>query len=638
MCGIVAQFSKVSAVSREALLRSCEGLHHRGPDCRKAWFDPRLKVGLGHARLSIIGLTQGNQPLSNEDGTLHAVVNGEFYGYEAIRRELEEVGHKFKTDSDSEVLVHLYEESGIECLHRLRGEFAFVLWDERRQELFAVRDRFGIKPLYWTRHGPNVLIASEIKGLAQLGFPLAWDEDAFWQSNFFALPESRSLFKGIQQVPAGHYLKVTDRQEVLEQYWDLSYAPGSAPGFTLEESVESVRSAITEAVALRLRADVPVACYLSGGLDSSAVFGLAARVSGRPPKAFTLAFNGPDFDESAVASESAAYWGAAIETVRIREEDLAQHYSSALWHAERFVYNTNGIGKYLLSEAVRKAGYRVVLTGEGADEIFGGYPHFVRDNMLQETRIGSDAAMAANLRELQRSNVVFQGLDQTVADDPIWNKVSRRLGFVPSMWTCNFPIAVRIQSLFNNTYCERFGAGCPFTQFLECLPARGLQGSWAPVQKSMYLWCKSWLPQYILQYLGDRMEMAHSVEGRLPFLDDAVVGAAQHIPPGWHFDAIGGKRMLRLALADYVTPTVLERRKHPFAAPPSPWREGGPLFELLLDTLHSAGARSLPFFDTKAVDLFLNEQKAMTGGSRMVADAVLNVVLSTALLHRLFGL
>ena len=223
MCGIVAQFSKHEPISAEALSRTTKKLHHRGPDGQRQWIAPHGRVGLGHARLSIIDLTTGDQPIANENEQLHIVVNGEFYGYEPIRQELIERGHRLRTHSDSEIALHLYEELGTSCLKRLRGEFALALWDEANQVLFAARDRFGVKPLYWARKGDTLCLASEAKALFAAGVPARWDHESFFQIMHVYFDQDRSLFEGIYQVPPGCYLLATCQQVQIVRYWDFDY-------------------------------------------------------------------------------------------------------------------------------------------------------------------------------------------------------------------------------------------------------------------------------------------------------------------------------------------------------------------------------------------------------------------------------
>src|SRR5262249_12621412 len=279
MCGIVGVFSRRDAVSVQALHGSIESLYHRGPDGQRLWVSPDRGVGLGPARLSIIDLLTGDQPIANEDGRVRIVVNGEFYEYEAIRRELGDAGHQLHTRSDSEIALHLYEDFGVHCLHRLRGEFAFLLWDETNRTMFAARDRFGIKPLFYAFHNETLYLASEVKALFAAGVPARWDAESVYNSVEFGAHPTHTLFDNVFQVPPGHYLLATDKHVQLKQYWDFDYPKTSdKPSHRSDaEYVSEFRHALEEAVRIRLRADVPVGCYLSCGLDSCAGLGLASK-------------------------------------------------------------------------------------------------------------------------------------------------------------------------------------------------------------------------------------------------------------------------------------------------------------------------------------------------------------------------
>src|SRR3569833_201922 len=292
MCGIVALYSRREPISPAILERATKRLYHRGPDGQHQWISRDGRVGLGHARLSIIDLATGDQPISSEDGRTHIVANGEFYEYESIQRELEARGHHLRTRSDSEIALHLYEEVGAHCVHRLRGEFVFVIWDEKQQTLYAARDRFGIKPLFYAWHNEKLYIASEVKALFAAGVPARWDQESVYNSFSFGGHQMRTLYDGVFMVPPGHYMVVTEKHFQITRYWDFNYPVAGANATSKSEAdyIAEFRHVLEEAVRIRLRADVPVGVYLSGGLDSCAVLGLAARLHPAPIQAFTLSF------------------------------------------------------------------------------------------------------------------------------------------------------------------------------------------------------------------------------------------------------------------------------------------------------------------------------------------------------------
>src|SRR6478609_1721225 len=521
MCGIVALFSRRDSVSVAALERATRSLYHRGPDGQRHWISPDRRVALGHARLSIIDLATGDQPIASEDQCTHIAVNGEFYGYEVIQQELERSGHRLRTRSDSEIALHLYEDLGTACLHRLRGEFAFVLWDEVNRTIFAARDRFGIKPLYYAFHDQTLYFASEVKALFAAGVPARWDAESVSNSVEFGGHQMRTLFDGVFQVPPGHYLLATERHIQVNQYWDFNYPCAQCTRSSRSDAdyAAELRHALEEAVRLRLRADVPVGCYLSGGLDSCAALGLASLHRRDPIRAFTLTFDRADYDEEKEAKEMAAKAGADFYPIPIRQDDLADHFADAILQSETLCINAHGVAKYLLSRAVRDAGYKVVITGEGSDEILGGYAHFRRD-MLMYNREGQDpAALAAMLQQLEQLNPVSRGLLLPHGAVKPLHGVKRLLGFVPSWMETFSARAVKMHALQSGDFLEKFGRREGFSAFFSDVDVRGQLIGRDPLNQSLYAWAKTGLPTYILTMLGDRMEMAHSIEGRVPFLD-----------------------------------------------------------------------------------------------------------------------
>jgi asparagine synthase (glutamine-hydrolysing) len=641
MCGIAALFSKNSPVARESIDRAAAALHHRGPDHRGHWLSPDQRVALGHARLSIIDLNGGDQPIANETESLHIVVNGEFYDFERIRQELQQRGHLFRTRSDSEIALHLYEDFGVHCLPHLRGEFAFALWDQAHQTLFAARDRFGIKPLFYAVHDEVVYLASEAKALFAAGVPARWDEVSFYHQATGPAAPDVSLFEGVHQVPPGHYLLVTRRGVRLFRYWDFDYLPAeelSAQAFPDRFHIERFRDALDEAVRLRMRADVPVGCYLSGGLDSCAVLGLAARHAPGPIHAFTLTFDQAAYDEGAIAREMAARAGAEFYPIPIKQSDLADHFADAIWHAETLFINGHGISKYLLSRAVRDAGYKVVFTGEGSDEILGGYAHFRRDMLLHNTQGQDPEEVRHMLRELEDNNPVSRGLLLPAGESLPMDAVRRSLGFIPSWFETFGSTAAKRLDVLNDGFRLKF-AGCDSSQvFLSLLDVPGQLMGRDPLNQALYLWSKSMLPNYILTLLGDRMEMAHSIEGRVPFLDHHVVECLRSVPVALKVRGMTEKYILREATRHVLTDTVYRRQKHPFLSPPVTTLPSERFHELLQDTLRGPGLAAVPFYNQKKVVALLDRLPAMSGPDQVAWDPMLMTVLSACVLQERFKL
>jgi asparagine synthase (glutamine-hydrolysing) len=640
MCGIVAIFSRNGLVPQSVVQNATRRLYHRGPDGQKHWISPDGRVALGHARLSIIDLTTGDQPIASEDARKHIIVNGEFYDYETIQKDLARAGHHLRTRSDSEVALHLYEDLGTECLHQLRGEFAFVLWDQNHRTLFAARDRFGIKPLFYALQGDTLYLASEAKALFAAGVPARWEAESVLQAVEFSGHQARTLFEGIFQVPPGHYLLATDKHIEVNRYWDFNYPARDRKILHRSDAdyAAEFRSSLDEAVRLRLRADVPVGCYLSGGLDSCAVLGLAARHRRGPVRAFTLTFDHRDYDEQKEAKEMALKAGAEFFPIAIRQDDLADNFADAIQQSETFCFNAHGVAKYLLSRAVRDAGYKVVITGEGSDEILGGYAHFRRDMVLYNQDRQDPAAAAGLLDELERLNPVSRGLLLPHGTTKPLENVKRILDFVPSWMETFSARAEKMRPLWSADFAEKYASFESYHALLSGIDVYGQLRGRDPVHQSLYLWSKTLLPGYILNMLGDRMEMAHSVEGRVPFLDHHVVEVVSSQPVHQKIHGMTEKYVLREAVRDVVTDTVYKRQKHPFLSPPATLNPEEKLSSLVNDTLRGPVLRSIPFFDQKKVIALLDSLPSMDEGGRVANDQVLMTVVSACVLQERFGL
>jgi asparagine synthase (glutamine-hydrolysing) len=640
MCGIVALYSRRDPVSATKLERATNSLYHRGPDGQRIWISSDRKVGLGHARLSIIDLSTGDQPIASEDERTRIVVNGEFYGYEAIQRELEARGHHLRTRSDSEIALHLYEDFGTQCLQQLRGEFALVLWDQNRRRIFAARDRFGIKPLFYAWHRDTLYFASEVKALFAAGVPARWDEESVYHAVSFGAMQTRTLYDGVYQIPPGHFLLATEKHLQVNQYWDFDYpkAADAVPCRSDADYAAEFRHELEEAVRIRLRADVPVGVYLSGGLDSCAVLGLAAKHHPEPIRAFTLTFEQAAYDEGPIAKEMAAKAGAEFNPIPICQQNLAENFADAIAQAETLCVNAHGVAKFLLSCAVRDAGYKVVITGEGSDEILGGYPHFRRD-MLLYNREGQDPeAIKELLNWLDDHNSVSRGLLLPDGDTGPLDGVRRILGYVP-LWIETFSSrAVKMRPLLDCAFSEKFGCSEGMYGILDEVDARSQLTGRDPLHQSLYLWSKTVMAGYILTMLGDRMEMAHSIEGRVPFLDHKLVELIRSQPVNQKIRGMTEKYVLREAVKDVITDTVYKRQKHPFLSPPATLNPDETFSTYVQDTLRGSVMKSMPFFDQKQVVRLLDSLPEMDEGARTANDQILMLLVSMCVLHQRFGL
>ena len=635
MCGLFAIHSPDRPVRAQVLARGLAQIAHRGPDGQRLWVSPDARVGLAHARLRVIDLVTGDQPLVSEDGLLRLIVNGELYDHERIRRDLRRRGHTLRTRSDSEIALHLYEELGTDCLSELRGEFALVLWDGRNRRLFAARDRVGAKPLLYAWAGETLYLASEAKALFAAGVPARWDDEAFFQHCHIFVDQDRTFFAGVRQVPPGHYLLAEGDTARLVRYWDFDYPPADEPAaaWTDAAAVVAVREEIGTAVRLRLRADVPVGCYLSGGLDSSTILGIAAGQSADPIDVFTACFEGDPQDEAPVAEETARRYGARFHPVPLSQETLADNFADAVWHAESVVPNLNAVAKFLLSRAARAAGCPVVLTGEGADEIFGGYAFIHRDVLLSgPSRNGDRDAVLGRLQ-------AGFGVPRPGAPELPTAGVRDLLGFVPSIVSTYAQAAVYQRALLQEGFLTRFGNRDAYGEFVGQLDVQGQLAGRERIHQSLYLLCKSMLPNYLLGQLGDRMELANGVEGRLPFLDHRLIELVRTLPGRLKVNGAVEKYVLREAARPFITPTVYARQKKVFWSPTVLTR-GDPVYELLQDTLRGPALASLPFYDRRRVLALLDAAPDMArqpGAAAGVAMLLVSIA-SACLLHERFEL
>jgi asparagine synthase (glutamine-hydrolysing) len=633
MCGIVAILARETPIDESALRAATERLRHRGPDGRRRWIAPDGRVGLGHARLSIIDLETGDQPLANEDESVFAVVNGEFYDYERIQRQLEWRGHRLRSRSDSEILLHLYEEFGADCLRHLRGEFAFALWDERQQTLFAARDRFGVKPLFYARHGDALHLASEIKALLAAGVPARWDSESLYQQLFLYQNPDRTLFDGVRQIPSGCYLLATRRHQQIMRYWDLDYPREEQRvngKLSDEERVERLREALAEAVRLRLRADVPVGCFLSGGLDSSAVLGFAAQAQSEPPRSYTVAFDHADYDERTVARETASHVQSAFRCVAVSQDDIADHLAATIAQGETVGVNWHAAARYLLCRAMHDDGYKVALSGEGGDELFAGYLQMRQDHMLHSPspfQAGAEARLSTGEGAHQPSS---HNLPAPLA------VVQRTLGFVPA-WLNKLAVGRAIfHVLLARDYAAEFAGHNPFQTFLNQFDLEGQLAGRDPLRQSQYLWTRSILPNYTL--FAERLEMAHAVEVRVPLLDHHVFEVARELPASLLIRGAQEKHVLREAARPVLTETVYRRAKHPFLAPPVTLTANNRLHALAQDTLRGESLAAAPFFDRAAVIDLLDKLPALDESRRMALDATLLMLLCVCCLQQSYRL
>jgi asparagine synthase (glutamine-hydrolysing) len=637
MCGIFAAMTH-RGLSTDRSDAALKRLEHRGPDGSGIWTSRDGRWTLGHTRLSIIGLVNGSQPLTSPDGAVHMVVNGEFYGYREIRERLRADGYRFATDSDSEIALHLYQERGMQAATLLRGEFAMVIADERQRAMIAIRDRFGVKPLYYAVVNGEVFFASEIKALLALGVPAAWDLEG--ATGGIGRSHEKTDFAGISTVPPGCYAIAKDGDVRIYPYWDweIPTAEQMQEDTRSEaEIVEEFRQVLVDAVRERLVADVEVASYLSGGIDSCAVLGLAQQEMNRPIRAFTLTFENPLYDEARIAEAQAKHVGASYHPIPITGQEIADSFADAIWHAETQMFNGHGVAKYLLSRAVRAAGIKVVFTGEGSDEMLGGYPYF-RVDALNDNAALSAVDKSALIDEMFSANPATRAIMMPKqVSSPEMQAVRRRLGWLPATLNMGAAMTSDVAALFRDdlpAYVREFE---PLVSALDRLPLAQRVTGRDHLSQMLYVNAKTVMPNFILNYLADRMEMAHSLEGRVPFLDHHVAEVAARVPANMKVKGMREKHVLREAAKDVLIPEVYDRQKHPFSTPPAR-DKNDPMLAFYRDTFASQAARDQPIYDMKKVCTTLDQLLESPQDHRVAAEGGLQRIASVIVMQEKFSM
>jgi len=541
-------------------------VNHRGPDY--SGFHVDGSVGLAHARLSILDLGGGNQPMCNEDKTVWITFNGEIFNYVELRDSLIKKGHRFHTQSDTEVIVHLYEEKGEDCVQDLNGQWAFAIWDSKRQRLFLSRDRLGVRPLFYSKTREGFLFGSEVKSLlvvpsVQRAIDLEALDELF---TFWVTRSPRTIFSGISELSPGHSL-VFERGEVrIRSYWELDYN-SSLGAENEEEARERLLDLLLDATRIRLRSDVPVGAYLSGGLDSTVIAALVKKLGTTHLRTFSVAFEDKEFDESSFQSEACEFLKTEHRGVSCSSQDIGRVFPEVIWHAEKPVLRTAPAPMFLLSKFVREQGYKVVLTGEGSDEVLGGYDIFKEAKIRRFWAKYPESKLRPIL--LRRLYPYMKNL-QSQPDAYLRAFFHVRKDDLASPFFSHLPrwdMTSRLKMFFSKDTKEQL-KHCNAMEHLEAeLPFRFRQ--WDSFSQSQYLEAAYLLPGYILSSQGDRMAMAHSVEGRFPFLDYRVVEFASRLSPDLKMKVLNEKYLLKEAVGSLIPEAIRKRHKQPYRAPES---------------------------------------------------------------------
>ena len=632
MCGIVGAFDLTGrrTFPPDRLAAMLRAITHRGPDDQGTHFEPGLAIG--STRLSIVDLLGGHQPMSNETDDVWVAYNGELFDFPELRADLVARGHHLVTNCDTELWVHLYEDLGERVFTRTRGQFAVSLWDQSRRTLYLGRDRVGICPLHYAQHDGWLLWASEMKALFASGMitPRPDVRGINYFFTFISPGTTRTCFEGIKSLPPGHYLKIRNERIDLRQYWDLDF-PDAGEERRFDDprrAVDELEHLLRRAVRRRLLGDVPVVSYISGGLDSTTVLGLSSQEYGRPLPAFTISLEQAGSDELAHATESSATLGCPLTTVIMDRSRIASAYPELIAAAESPVLDTSCACLLRLSESVHDAGYKVALTGEGADEALAGYLWFRVERM--GIRFGKLCGQSA-LRLLQR--VVLATLGGNGDHRPPWQAMN---GVRTVQQELTEIFAQTRERLFSAAMWERLDGHSPYADLDLTNPRIS---RWDPLNRSLYVGYKTMLPGLLLNGKGDRVAMHSSVETRYPFLDEDVISFCAAIDPNFKLNGGTNKWLLRRVAEKVLPPMIAGRPKTMFRATMSPTFLGPGRPAWVDQVLSPESLARTGYFDPEAVAAvraWQSREPWWTTVRNFAFDMAMTSVIATQLWHHIY--
>jgi asparagine synthase (glutamine-hydrolysing) len=627
MCGItgIMQF-RGARVEPETLRQMCAAMFHRGPDNEGIY--TAGSVGLGVRRLSIVDLATGHQPLSNEDGTVWIVFNGEIYNHAALRKDLEAKGHQYRTHSDTETIVHLYEEYGQDCVHHLRGMFAFAIWDVRRQRLFIARDRLGIKPLYYQLTSQQMVFGSEIKViLACPGTSPQLDRAVLPEYLAFGyLSSGQTFYNGIRKLMPGHWMEVDPSGQVrIQRYWDLPLTQSEQPH---PESyyIQTYREMLEQAVSSHLMSDVPLGVFLSGGVDSSAVAALMTKIRRAPVETFSVGYAEDAYSELSYARAVAKHLNSFHREVLVSRQDFFESLPHLIWHEDEPIVWPSSVPLYFVAQLAHER-VKVVLTGEGADETLAGYTRYAFTLKNSAWDRIYRRMIPSTARDAIRGSIANSTwINATLRRKLSHTFLARNGGSWASFYFDNFFSAFSESDqagLLTSNVIEECASGAAYQNVLEYWE----HSSGEMLQRLLYTDTKTYLVELLMKQ--DNMSMAASIESRVPFLDHPLVEFAVNIPQNLQLGGFTGKRILKKAVEDLLPHSILHRPKLGFPTPWSRWL-AGPQLDVIRKLLLEPRSMERQMFQRSAVERLFEEHRS---GHRDHSDRIWRL-LNLELWHR----
>lgn len=637
MCGIAGFYNYNSGEGTPpeiSIKKMLSSIRHRGPDETGIYLAENFCMG--SVRLSIVDIASGQQPICDETGNYWIVYNGEIFNYPELKIVIEKKGIQLKTNCDTEVLVRLYALFGADCLKYLNGQFAFCIWDKRKQEMFMGRDRVGIRPLfYWAQNGAFAF-CSEIKGL----FTLSQIEKKISAESlaqiftFWTTLTPNTPFENIYELSPGHYMYVNNKDIVIKKYWSLEFpTSGNTNTDNFSKSVEEFTELIKDATNIRLRADVPVAAYLSGGLDSSVTTSLINDINPGNLKTFSIGFKDKEFDETVFQQEAAKYFNTQHTAFECTASEIAEQFANTIWHTEFPILRTSPTPMFLLSKKVKENNIKVVITGEGADEVMAGYNIFKEAKIRRFWANEPNSAFRPRLLSklypyipmIKSSNTLalkmFFGYKLAETEDPLYSHLLR------------WHNTSRIKMYFSDDITEALKQYNPVEKVYSLLPHDF--NKWTGLAKSQYLESAIFMSGYLLSSQGDRMAMANSVEGRYPFLDYRVIEFCAGLPDNFKLNCLNEKFLLKKMSEGRIPESITKRPKQAYRAPiaSSFFYEAAP--DYIEEILAEKNLKDFGLFNPEKVRLLISKIKSNKNISEIDQMAIAGI-LSTQLLQKMF--